>query len=182
MSKQTVARVACLSTLLGLSACGGGDGDLTGICRVLAGGSSSVDSRHQVGNMMDFEKAFDGSLNTFAIYRATAGNGSATFIGRAQSGTIVPTGTLAGTVLVVPPDSSTLTVNITTTLNGVVQDSGTAGTFNRGETPACGGLCEFQGDNIYFAIQSTKPFDGITADFQVTGLPFDLQVRELCTR
>jgi len=178
MSKQTVARVACLSTLLGLSACGGGDGT-SGICQALGVGNSTVNSFVAAGTIDNTPAAFDGSLSSFARYTDSTGNGSARFDGRAQSGVIASAGQAAGVLLTTPPASTTLQISISTKLNGVVQETGTAG-FQGGTTQVCS-ACAEQGGNSFFGITTTRDYNGIEVTLQLNGLPVTLDVRELCT-
>lgn len=181
MSKQTVARVACLSTLLGLSACGGGDGT-SGICQALGGGNSTVNTRVVAGRTDDSNRVFDGDLSSFGTYTDATGMGSATYEGRSQAGTIAAAGRVAGIVVGAPPSTTTLSVTVSTTQDGVVQDTGSAGTLS-GTSQTCAGACDDEGGRFFFfGINTTRAFNGINSTLQVNGQPVELKVYELCIR
>jgi hypothetical protein len=174
------AHVACVATLFALNACGGGGDELGGICSALGGGNSSINSMVTAGTIENTPAAFDGSLSSIARYTDSTGNGSARFDAQAQSGVIAAAGQAAGVLLTNPPSNTSLQISISTKLNGVVQETGTAG-FQTGESQICP-VCIEQAGSTFFGIQTNQAYNGIEVTLKVNGLPVALEVRELCTR
>lgn len=168
-----------------LAGCGGGGGDaLDGVCRTLGGGSGVTQASVTASRINDAERAFDGSLGSFALYELLAGTGTLTLRGTAQRGIVAAGGSVAGLLLKRPSNGTSITVSINTYLEGTLQDAASAGTQSgdgsAGQT--CSGVCLNPGDSAYFGIITTRPFDAIEVQLQASGVPSELQLRELCIR
>ena len=177
MSLHAGRSAAFLVIGLALSSCGGDDG---GICQPLGGGISATAS---VGSSFsNAPLAADRDLNSFATLQpATAGSGSGTF--RATSGNQAANG-FAGVLLGGTPAGQSTQITITTYLDGVQQDSNTAGTNLGGNSGSiCSGICaENGGDSIFFGIAVSRAYDAIEATLQVNGGSSAVRIVELCKR
>ncbi len=163
-----------------LSGCGGGGGD-SGICRSVADGGASTSTAARNGANIDQGRAvFDGSLSSVAtLTPALTTLSGATLRGTRGSGMV--SSAFAGLALSGLDSNQTITVTISTYLDGVLVESGQAG-VHTGTSQACGGICVSQGDTSFFGIAISRPFDAIGASLDLSGATQPLQLRELCVR
>lgn len=154
----------------------------TPICSVLGGGSSTITSTVTPAVTADAVGAsFDGDLGTFATFKVL-GVGNISIRGTAQTGTVSPGSGLAGVVVTSPGTNDTINVTITTYLNGVQQQSGAAGLQTIGVSQICAGTCLSRGDQTFFGIPTSAPFDSIAATMTALSVSGVVEVRELCAR
>jgi hypothetical protein len=192
ITEKAMFRISVLLVLAALSsACsgggGGGDGGGLGqsaqaICQVIGNGSPVTSSAVQPSSFDDSVLAFDGHLDSWATLGPAASAG-----GTISGGDFERPGIDVAGIAYTSPHSGTVAVTITTYLDGVVQDSGDAGTIsytNTGDSMVCPSTqCIVRQNGLSFGgIDTTGPYDRIEAAITITNLDAPLQIRELCVR
>ena len=181
MNNSSTGRIAAV-VICGFlaTACGGGGGSSQSdsICTVIGGGAAQV-AATPAASFSNATAAFDGDLSSFGSLTTSSG----TLRGTAQTGTMQTGGPYAG-LAISTPAAGTLSVSITTFLNGTQQDTGAVGSqsFGSSNVQNCnpGQDCRVRNDLSYFGLRTTKNFDAIEAVLSYSGSASPLQIRELC--
>jgi hypothetical protein len=173
--------LACAGVLL--AACGGGGGSgaaggaANAFCHAIGSGSNTSCS----APVQDCANSFDGNLDTFALLDA---GGASTLTGTAAAQT---PGSVAG-VYFVAPTTGTLSIHLTTLLDGVPQETMTAAAvrnFDAGSDTGCsgdGGVCDWNtGAASFVGFETSQDYDGIQAAVSIAGIE-GLEIHELCVR
>ena len=121
-------------------------------------------------------RAFDQNLSTSAQMYSISGSGTAVFN---VTGSQSDAG-FAGVLLQTPPGQLTQ-VRMIARFEGGVVASGNAGTQSDSSL-SCQGLCERNGEQVFFAIPVDQAFDEIQAEVQTSGTTADTQVFEMCVK